>query len=127
MYTDLPKVTAVAETFKTDINMMQSIKIKLLRGGVFSVNNLLTLPVGDNFIINSVDLNIGTTVHLIPKVVVEPLVARNCILMALLNFLVQNWNLIDQFISPIEKNYLLDHLDLFFSIEFFPGCYVVRI
>ena len=127
MYTDLPKVTAAAETFKTDINMMQSIKIKLLRGGVFSTTNLLSLPVGNLFSTNSVDLNIGTSIHLVPRVAIEEAFVHQCILKILGQFILQNLDLIDQLLSPMEKEYLWNRLDMFFYIESFPGCYVIRI
>ena len=127
MYTDLPKVTAAAGIFKNDLNMMQRIKVKLLRAGLFSITNLLSFPVNGVFHISSVDSGLGTSIHLEPAVSMTDQAARQSIAMIFYYFLTQRIQWIKQLLTPNEQEYLSQRLDMLFSIESFPGCYVVRI
>lgn len=128
MYTDLPRVTPIADAFKREINTAQNLKIKLLRAGIFSMEDLMEFPIGNPFKLNCVDVGVDRTVSLSLLMGIADRDVRAMITLAFAAFIQQRLPRLSSVLSVQEVAFLMERIPLFFSIEALPGgCYMVRI
>lgn len=128
MYTDLPKVNHIAAILKNEANLVQDIKIKLLRSGAFDLDGLMQFPIPPTLKINSIDIGVDRIVSLSPLVATTDQAIRSWIVQSLLAFIQQRASYLNTVLSQPEMQFVLTHLPLFFAIESLPGgFYIVRI
>lgn len=128
MYTDLPKVTPVANLLKQELITAQALKVKMLRSGIFSMEDLLQFPVAFPLQLNSVDVGIDRLVSLSFSKAIADNDARTLINLAFAEFLRQRMARLASILSVQETDFIMNRIPLFFSIESLPGgCYVVRV
>jgi len=128
LYTDLPKVTPVANLLKQELIAAQAIKVKMLRSGIFSMEDLLQFPVAFPLQLNSVDVGVDRLVSLSFSKAIADNDARVVISLAFTEFLRQRMARLASVLSVQETSFIMNRIPLLFSIESLPGgCYVVRV
>lgn len=128
MYTDLPKATPVADLFKQELITAQSLKVKMLRSGLFCMEELLNFPIAFPFQLSSVDVGVDRIVSLSSIKAINDRDARVVISLAFAEYLRQRMAKLTSILSVQEVAFIMNRLSLFFSIESLPGgSYVVRV
>lgn len=128
MYTDLPKVNPIAEVLKNEANLTQTIKIKLLRADVFTLDGLLQFPISDALRINSVDVGVDRMISLMSLTPLDYRKVIDWITQAFLIYLQQRSHHLTSVLTQSEMEFLMNRPGLFFTIEFLPvNHYIVRI
>lgn len=128
MYTDLPKVNPIAEILKTEANKTQTIKIKLLRANIFTLDGLQQFPISDPFEICSVDIGVDRIISLISRTPLDYLAVLDMIEKAFVLYLKQRYDLLTSILLQEELEFLMSRPGRFFTVEFLSmGYYIVRI
>lgn len=133
LYTNLPYVNETPDIMRNDLNMLSTIKIKLLRAGMFSLESLSNIVTGSKFAIKGIDVGVDRSIHVISKINEHDLIKdfrELCYIWK--GYLMLELTKYRSLLSTEELSFLINRLDkgypTFVSLEVYaPGEYVIRV
>jgi hypothetical protein len=135
LYTNLPYVNETPDMMRHDLNMITSIKIKLLRAGFFNLDNLSKIQLSKTFILQGIDIGVDRAIHILSTIKNSDRVQEfRELALAWTSYIINNYQAYRHLLTPIEDLFIQNRimrngtLPLFASLESYsPGEYVIRV
>ena len=118
---------------RNDLNMISNIKIKLLRAGMFNLDNLSKIPLGQSFVLKSVNIGVDRVLVILSKVAnSDRIVEFKQIAAAWANYILSHYYQYRQYLTPDEDLFIRSRAGsgdpLFVTLESYAlGEYVIRV
>ena len=135
LYTNLPYVNETPNIMRNDLNMLSTIKIKLLRAGMFSNDSLSRFTLGSQYVLKGIDIGVDRAIHILSTINSSDKVREFRELASVwTHYVLNQFNTYRHLLTDEEQCFVLNrishysYLPIFASLESYgPGEYVIRV